>query len=448
MDREPTQTIRRGSIFSLGELADATLEELLLVVDNNFPKAAAVFQAILDIALEDTERRTDMASVCDQANVNSNQAAYRMKQLVTAGFATKGYEEPSALERSHKKKRCILYTLCKPDTTVMAVANRRSFTPEKIPEQLSLRMGEHIPAKIPWKGERLSVFTLLAAFRLGNRAQKGAESKLVPIYIGKERFDVEVSTEVGKATLGILDVRVLIAVFSLIHAHHQRGDLPKNGDLAVTLKEIIDRLPGWEDCGARRRQVLSSLQRAESTGFLIRTDGSSLVDHFDGQVSINEKFRLITKIRWVSFKQNGSELPEAIALKLDDDLYARLIGQEAENLLSIHDSALAEKNPFTLMFYFWCRRAIGHHGGKSHPRTIIHLNREITPLYPKWKFKGMVLDMISRHLQVGDTALIHGYKVTYSEESDLLWIWPDESDELIGRNSYYALKQEGIDPIE
>jgi hypothetical protein len=319
---------------------------------------------------------------------------------------------------------------------------QKSHEPLKLDAVLQLSLDfirRELASAATFKGEKFSVFTLLPSLRTGHYSARTRGPYEVPIWIGREHFRVTVRPEATRNPMGVLDLRLLSVLVSIIATQVKVG-LPVANPFVVEVATLLEAM-GLPKDGGNKRYILEVMERLEATGFTIDGMSAELAERYRGLVTAEKRFRLVTGYTVVSWRGRGGKTPEFIRITLDEDLFRRVVASPEDGLLlSLHPSAMRERAPLALKVYYWARRAVQH----SHEPTSwtwAHLHREIEPLANTTLFRRDVRKSIlqGRYDPQKGAAVLHGYLLKEDAARKLVYMWADPRDFIVGRDAYYDL---------
>jgi hypothetical protein len=436
------RTKRTGSIFTLAPCSQEELDSLVeRVFTSRNPRFSACVRGIITVCGRSPDGVATMPELEAELGASKSTIIGWMLKLQDLGILSIGTSR-YYLDR----KPVTSYTL---QTPGREGPSPRPGTPQQlalasddgtpvIPKEPSahLRYSAEIDARMPWKGERFVVFSLLPVLRVG-RTGSEVKQKAATVYMGEKYFECEVRAIEGGQIPSVLDLRPLIVAISLI-------------------KEFLDEAEGAEDLAAVRRFELSlsdicvglglppipgnkiyvhdQLVRWKTSSFKIKRSMRSPLKWAEGMFVYNQYFNILTELDVLQFAGKAGITPEFIALKLHEPI--RLALKDIYRTLSIHEKILrGNPDPFMHLVYYWCRRVVQHdHHERSWP--LAHLHRELRPTQEFRHFRRDFANMMYKYrLDLkGTMAAIPGYIISTGSDGEPLFR-ANDSDHIVGRGS-------------
>jgi len=439
----------KGAIFLLDP---QVTDELALIYQSwlsagRVPSTTEEFvQNLLSLCLANPLRLIDMENLQNAYGKTRPTILRRCKYLLDNKLMIKGYVTPTG------KRRVTTYTLLSADKIQHPKKLQAPCIDVSLP---TFENGSYADLYQPHldvskqysvKGELFAIFTLAAALPSGKSGKNTETCYEVPIRVGHDYIYLEVRPTQGTRTATVLDIRILIAVTTIISKRIEKGSESTN-PFILDFDEIVDLMTlGNQERknklgGSYKLYILNAIERWEATGFKIVRATKGFLDKFNGRIELKEIFRLITKLKVVSYFGKQSKTPGKIAIYLDDDFLNRMRDPSMRFLISAHTETLLEKNPFALRFNLWCRRAVQHNHTPRH-WTLKWLHAEIEPLRKFKYFNDDLRNFVANYFDdEKQFACYQGYNLkkcdNNSGDSGYL-IWADKDDRLVGNHSHYA----------
>lgn len=450
---------RNGAIFSIGRNDGVALPHFLSLVSAD-SYSHQLIQALFDLCDDDPESLADMSLVMMRMSWSRSYVIKHCNELIKKQILTK-----STIQLNDKKRSRTFY--CLNDVKEIAVPEKeggeqqalnlqdqgnrldedqRKKIIKSVENALTLDADQFLrypgvsPLDYVFKGELFIIFCLIPALRMSTSGKNTAGDFDVRVNMGKEWFDLRVRGQYGSLNAGVTDLRILIALFSLIDEKIRYNESVHN-PFIVGLDDLCEAL-GYEKEGGNKRQIMAMLERWEGTGFKIINMTPVLLEKYDGELVVDKLFRVITSITSLSTRDRKSKVktPELLQINLDPFVFSRL--QEFNRKIRVHSEILTERkpSPFAHAFYYWCRRVV-QHSATPKTFTLDHLHREISPQTSWARFKKNMNNLVSDRW---DTDLKYSKYTGYCFRliNGTLRIWADKNDPIIGEKSYrnYRLK--------
>lgn len=441
---------RSGAVFELGDCTPADFPGLLQVLEL-YPKQRELLQGIFDLCTMDAESGTDMPTLCEHLNIARPTVLQRLAPLMELGLVC------NQMRQVHERARSVnVYQLQRPPalpislppaggapaSEVPSSQGHFEFSGQDLAAHRELHYHPDVHRRMKWKADRLIVLSFLAGLRVG---KTGADlhRKETRIYMGDRYFNLEVRAPAPLFIPGVLDLRVLIVVFSLIRNSlaHAKSAVTAEDGYVMKMSEICQAM-GLEAIAGNKRHLFEQLHRWRSSEFLITADHGAL-DFANDTFEENRSFNVIAELNVLKHVSAEGKVPELVHLTLPSGILKEL--RDQNRTLSMHQEIIRERKPkpYYHLVYFWCRRVVKH---AVTPRiyTLSHLHREIQPKMTLKRFRAVWLEVLRDH-QVSaleGTAKIPGYLIRYNRQREEAAIVADPTDPIVGENSPYQLAEE------
>jgi hypothetical protein len=425
-----------------------------------YPKQRELVEHIFDLCLEDPEFTTDMPTLMERTGISRPTILQRLEKLTALNRVVVTKDQVYSGMRSvnvYQLVRPTAATLALPapippdpdselleELPVYPMASGDSqqaafeFIGTNLPDVTQLHYHPEVNDRLAWKGERFTVFSLMAGLRVG-RHGKDVSIKQTRIYMGQAWFLLEVRSVQESIIPSIIDLRVLIVVCTLIKEHldhaENQGDPNKGYLLSMT---SICQAMDMPAIGGNKRYLYEQLQRWKTSEFVIKQAmHGALRSTPPWLFAINRLFNIVIDLLVVQAIGTDGATPEMVHIILHPAMIEAL--RDHRQSLSIHPEILRARKPqpFLHLMYYWCRRVVKHSLAPQIYR-LDHLHREIKPSVSLIKFRGELLALLKRHRthrpNTGDS-LIPGYILRYNEQADELMVRVQPDDKIIGENS-------------
>jgi hypothetical protein len=439
---------RRGALFSLGAVAPSSRTHYTLPLEQR--SALAFLDALFDLAGNSADSAVDMQSLQERLGLQRPTILNVVGQLMTAGFLLK-----TEIAYYPGRRSVTLYVLVPPDeipsdmdTQVPAApaANQLELPMAELLVQraVQLRYDPVLDRNMPWKGERLIVFNLTALLRSG---RTGSETQLVRAEIrqGKRYCQAEARAAVGTMVAGVLDLRPLIVLLTLVRQHLKALDgRPAENLFTIGLRDVCEAM-AIEPSSSNIRAVFAQLKRWWQTTFMIVDDIYGMFDWAPNAFEVGQGFSVISGLNYVSWVGREGATPDILQVRLFQPIYEALL--ESDRALSVHKEILQDRKPHPLRhkLYYWCRRVIQH---QHEPREYLldHVRAEIQPSKSLNAFRRELREALAEEFVVAEQtyrARLPGYILWYQPnpqrpKQDRLRAAADPRDPIVGEGSAYA----------
>ena len=438
---------RQGALFSLGAVAPSDRGRYSLPIQQR--SALAFLDAFFDLAGASQDSAVDMHSMQERLELQRPTILNVVGQLLSAGLLLK-----TDIAYYPGRRSVTLYVLVPPDEAPRPTGIEIS---KLAASQLELPMAELLVQKavqlrydpvldrnMPWKGERLIVFNLTALLRSG---RTGSETQLVRAQIrqGKRYCQAEARAAAGTMVAGVLDLRPLIVLLTLVRQHLKAldGRLAENV-FTIGLRDVCEAM-AIEPSSSNIRAVFAQLKRWWQTSFMIVDDIYGMFDWAPNAFEVGQGFSVISGLNYVSWVGREGATPEIIQVRLFQPIYEALL--ESDRALSVHKEILQDRKPHPLRhkLYYWCRRVVQH---QHEPREYLldHVRAEIQPAKSLNAFRRELREALAEEFVAAEQAYrarLPGYILWYQPnpkrpKHDLIRAAADPRDPIVGEGSAYA----------
>src|ERR1022692_575826 len=438
---------RQGALFSLGAVAPSDRGRYSLPIQQR--SALAFLDAFFDLAGASQDSAVDMHSLQERLELQRPTILNVVGQLLSAGLLLK-----TDIAYYPGRRSVTLYVLVPPDEAPRPTGIEIS---KLAASQLELPMAELLVQKavqlrydpvldrnMPWKGERLIVFNLTALLRSG---RTGSETQLVRAQIrqGKRYCQAEARAAAGTMVAGVLDLRPLIVLLTLVRQHLKAldGRLAENV-FTIGLRDVCEAM-AIEPSSSNIRAVFAQLKRWWQTSFMIVDDIYGMFDWAPNAFEVGQGFSVISGLNYVSWVGREGATPEIIQVRLFQPIYEALL--ESDRALSVHKEILQDRKPHPLRhkLYYWCRRVVQH---QHEPREYLldHVRAEIQPAKSLNAFRRELREALAEEFVAAEQAYrarLPGYILWYQPnpkrpKHDLIRAAADPRDPIVGEGSAYA----------
>lgn len=439
-----------GALFELGDCTQEDLPALFRVLEL-YPKQRELLQGLFDLCAAG-EGATDMPSLCEHLNIARPTVLQRLSRLVELGLVS------SEMKQVYQGARSVnVYRVQRPPAlpealpgqqenapaaTESAQQSELDFVGQDLVGHRELHYHPEVHRRMKWKADRLIVLSFLAGLRVGKTGVE-VHRKETRIYMGDRYFNLEVRAPTGSFIPSVVDLRVLIVVFSLIRdsLSHAKSVVSAEEGYLIKMSEICAAM-GLEPLPGNKRHLYEQLHRWRSSEFLITGDHGALSFASD-TFEEHHSFNVIAELHVLKHVSAEGKTPELIHLTLPSGILKEL--RDRNRTLSIHQQILRERKPKPNyhLVYYWCRRVVQH---ADTPKifSLTHLHREIRPHLTLKRFRAEFLEVLRDH-QVNameQSAKIPGYLLRYNRERDEVAIMADPQDPIVGENSPHQLSEE------
>lgn len=442
---------RHGALFSLGAVAPSDRSRYTVSLQQR--SALAFLDAVFDLAGGSPDSAVDMHSLEERLALQRPTILNVVGQLISAGLLLK-----TDIAYYPGRRSVTLYVLVPPDEVTTPSDTPVSAKPAA--GQLELPMAELLVQKavqlrydpvldrnMPWKGERLIVFNLTALLRSG---RTGSETQLVRAQIrqGKRYCQAEARAAAGTMVAGVLDLRPLIVLLTLVRQHLKALDgRPAENIFTIGLRDVCEAM-AIEPSSSNIRAVFAQLKRWWQTTFMIVDDIYGMFDWAPNAFEVGQGFSVISGLNYVSWVGREGATPETLQVRLYPPIYEALL--ESDRALSVHKEILQDRKPHPLRhkLYYWCRRVIQH---QHEPREYLldHVRAEIQPGKSLNAFRRELREALAEEFVVAEDAYrarLPGYLLWYQPnlkrpKHDLLRAAADPRDPIVGEGSAYAKRR-------
>ena len=438
---------RQGALFSLGAVTPSDRGRYSLPIQQR--SALAFLDAFFDLAGASQDSAVDMHSMQERLELQRPTILNVVGQLISAGLLLK-----TDIAYYPGRRSVTLYVLVPPDEAPRPTGIEIS---KLAASQLELPMAELLVQKavqlrydpvldrnMPWKGERLIVFNLTALLRSG---RTGSETQLVRAQIrqGKRYCQAEARAAAGTMVAGVLDLRPLIVLLTLVRQHLKALDgRPAENVFTIGLRDVCEAM-AIEPSSSNIRAVFAQLKRWWQTSFMIVDDIYGMFDWAPNAFEVGQGFSVISGLNYVSWVGREGATPEIIQVRLFQPIYEALL--ESDRALSVHKEILQDRKPHPLRhkLYYWCRRVVQH---QHEPREYLldHVRAEIQPAKPLNAFRRELREALAEEFVAAEQAYrarLPGYILWYQPnpkrpKHDLIRAAADPRDPIVGEGSAYA----------
>jgi hypothetical protein len=441
---------RSGALFSLGAVAPSDRSRYTLPLQQR--SALAFFDALFDLAGSSPDSAVDMRSLQERLGFQRPTILSVAGLLISAHLLLK-----TDIAYYPGRRSVTLYVLVPPDEVPTPDDPQ---IPKPASTQLALPMAELLVQKavqlrydpvldrnMPWKGERLIVFNLTALLRSG---RTGFETQLVRAQIrqGKRYCQAEARAAAGTMVAGVLDLRPLIVLLTLVRQHLQALDgRTAENIFTINLRDVCEAM-AIEPSSSNIRAIFAQLKRWWQTTFMIVDDIYGMFDWAPNAFEVGTGFSVISGLNYVSWVGREGATPEILQVRLYQPIYEALL--ESDRALSVHKEILQDRKPHPLRhkLYYWCRRVIQH---QHEPREYLldHVRAEIQPAKSLNAFRRELREALAEEFVPAEHAYrarLPGYLLWYQPnlkrpKHDLLRAAADPRDPIVGQGSAYAKRR-------
>jgi hypothetical protein len=442
--------LRRGALFSLGSVPPSDRPRYILPVQQR--TALAFLDALFDLAGISPDSAVDMHSLQERLELQRPTILNVVAQLISGGLLLK-----TDIAYYPGRRSVTLYVLVPPDDLPLSdvgVPSKPASTQLDLPmaellvqKAVQLRYDPVLDRNMPWKGERLIVFNLTALLRSG---RTGAETQLVRAQIrqGKRYCQAEARAAVGTMVAGVLDLRPLIVLLTLVRQHLKALDgRPAENIFTIGLRDVCEAM-AIEPSSSNIRAVFAQLKRWWQTTFMIVDDIYGIFDWAPNAFEVGQGFSVISGLNYVSWVGRDGATPDILQVRLFQPIYEALL--ESDRALSVHREILQDRKPHPLRhkLYYWCRRVIQH---QHEPREYLldHIRAEIQPSKPLNAFRRELREALAEEFVAAEQAYrarLPGYLFWYQPnlkrpKHDLIRAAADPRDPIVGEGSAYAKRR-------
>ena len=438
---------RRGALFSLGAVAPGDRARYAVPVQQR--SALAFLDALFDLAGASPDSAVDMQSLEGALGLQRPTILNVVGQLIAAGILLK-----TDIAYYPGRRAVTLYVLVPSDdvpqpsdadlVAMPAVGQLELPMAELLLQQaVQLRYDPILDRNMPWKGERLIVFNLTAVLRSG----RTGETEIVRAQIrqGKRYCQVEARAAAGTMIAGVLDLRPLIVLLTLVRQHLRALDGRVAENLfTIGMRDICEAM-AIEPSSSNIRAVFAQLKRWWQTTFMIVDDIYGLFDWAPDAFEVGQGFSVISGLSYVSWVGREGTTPDILQVRLFQPIYEALL--ESDRALSVHREILQDRKPHPLRhkLYYWCRRVIQHqHEAREY--LLDHVRAEIQPAKSLNEFRRELRDALAHEFVAAEQAYrarLPGYLLWYQPnprrpKHDVLRAAADPRDPIVGQGSAYA----------
>jgi hypothetical protein len=407
----------------------------------------AFLDALFDLAGNAPDYAVDMGSLEDRLGLKRPAILKAVASLMSSGVLHK-----TDIAYYPGKRGVTLYVLAPPEELPAAPLPALSAEPPQLDlpmgtdlfsQAVQLRYDAVLDRNMPWKGERLVVFNLTALLRSG---RTGANTQIIQTQIrqGKRYCYAEARAAAGTMLAGVLDLRPLIVLLTLVRQHLNALDgRPAENLFTISIRDICEAM-ALESSPSNVRAVFAQIKRWWQTTYLIVDDLYGMFDWAPNLFEGGQGFSVIASLDYVSWIGRDGVTPEKIRVRLYPPIYDAL--RENDRVLSVHKEILQDRNPHPLRhkLYYWCRRVVQH---DHEPREFLldHIRAEIDPNKQLPEFRREFREALCPEADAGRPyqARVHGYRIWYlPNESrprhDVASIGADPRDPIVGEGSAYS----------
>jgi len=438
---------RQGALFSLGAATPSDRGRYSLSIQQR--SALAFLDAFFDLAGTSPDSAVDMQSLQERLELQRPTILNAVGQLISAGMLMK-----TEIAYYPGRRSVTLYVLVPPDavpnlsegvrTTSAASQLELPMAELLVQKAVQLRYDPVLDRNMPWKGERLIVFNLTALLRSG---RTGSETQLVRAQIrqGKRYCQAEARAAAGTMVAGVLDLRPLIVLLTLVRQHLKALDgRPAENVFTIGLRDVCEAM-AIEPSSSNIRAVFAQLKRWWQTSFMIVDDIYGMFDWAPNAFEVGQGFSVLSGLNYVSWVGREGATPEIIQVRLFPPIYEALL--ESDRALSVHKEILQDRKPHPLRhkLYYWCRRVVQH---QHEPREYLldHVRAEIQPAKSLNAFRRELREALAEEFVVAEQAYrarLPGYILWYQPtpkrpKHDVIRAAADPRDPIVGEGSAYA----------
>lgn len=450
---------RQGALFSLGSVAPGERHRYTLPLERR--SELALIDALFDLGGNAADYAVDMGSLEDRLGLKRPAILKSVGALIAAGLLHK-----SEIAYYPGRRGVTLYVLAPADELPSTPPLALSSEPPQLDlpigtdlfgQAIQLRYDAALDRNMPWKGERLVVFNLTALLRSG---RTGANIQIIQTQIrqGKRYCKAEARAAAGTMLAGVLDLRPLVVLLTLVRQHLKALDgRPAENLFTLSVRDICEAM-ALESSSSNVRAVFAQLKRWWQTTYLIVDDLYGMFDWAPNIVAGGQGFSVISSLDYVSWIGRDGITPEKIRVRLYPPIYEALM--ESDRALSVHKEIVQDRQPHPLRhkIYYWCRRVVQH---QHEPREFLldHVREEIDPMKPLPEFRREIREALAPEMEAGKPyqARVPGYRIWYQPNGhrpkyDLVRIGADPRDLIVGEGSAYARRhlaqEKGAEPKE
>jgi hypothetical protein len=439
---------RQGALFSLGTVAPGDRARYTLPPERRGEHA--LLDALFDLAGAAEDYAVDMGTLEGHLGLKRPAILKTVNALMASGFVHKG-----EIAYYPGRRSVTLYVLSPADELPPASPLALAAEPPQLdlpmgedlfPQSVQLRYDPMLDRNLPWKGERLVVFNLTALLRSG---RTGPNTQMIQTEIrqGKRYCLAEARAATGTMLAGVLDLRPLVVLLTLVRQHLNALDgRPAENLFTISLRDVCEAM-AIEASSSNIRAIYAQLKRWWQTTYMIVDDLYGMFDWAPNLFDRGQGFSVITVWDYVSWIGPQGVTPERIRVRLYPPIYEAL--KESDRALSVHREIVQDRQPHPLRhkLYYWCRRVVQH---EHEPRQFLldHVRAEIDPKKPLPEFRREVREALAPEMEAGGPyqARVPGYRIWYQPNAgrpkhDLLVIGADPRDPIVGESSAYARRQ-------
>lgn len=429
---------RSGAIFEIVEPDINTLDKLLEGRENQLTLTNLdLFRSIFALAHTDPEYRTDMASLCEYLGTTRAAIVKQLPRLIDKGFFEKDME-PQLGKRSASVYR-LLPAHIRAEHVPAAVPADSPQIPlwDDTEEPSYTETISHLAASpSSFKAERLSLFYIFPALASGKKGRRLTEETEVACTANNFKYTVTVRPSANQRAANIYDVRVLVALFSRLVATHGAASVADN-PFTIHIGDLCEDIRAPKSTN-HKEMILDSMRRWESTGFKITATEYYLQNKKLSAIVTEDFFRMITRLRIVSYGGYLMRTPQAIAIWFDQEVLRRVLRGEGKYLLTLPDSFMDPALPIMIKFKLWLKRSIGTN---TDPKTFSFecLRTEIEPWQKLSEFKKSFMGGLSECTFSGTHYDVGGYFVHIVKSSNEVIVSADSRSLIVTRAAHYRL---------
>jgi hypothetical protein len=439
---------RQGALFSLGSVAPGERHRYALPPERRTDHA--LLDAMFDLAGSAADYAVDMGALQDRLGLKRPAILKVVSTLMASGVLHK-----SEIAYYPGRRSVTLYVLAPPDELPPPYPPALAAEPPQLDlpigedlfnQAVQLRYDAMLDRNMPWKGERFVVFNLTALLRSG---RTGANTQIVQAQIrqGKRYCQAEARAAAGTMLAGVLDLRPLVVLLTLVRQHLKALDgRPAENLFTLSLRDICEAM-ALEGSSSNVRAVFAQIKRWWQTTYLIVDDLYGMFDWAPNLFEGGQGFSVINSLDYVSWIGRDGVTPEKIRVRLYPPIYQALM--ESERALSVHKEIVQDRQPHPLRhkLYYWCRRVVQH---EHEPRQFLldHVREEIDPKKALPEFRRELREALAPEMEPTRPyqARVPGYRIWYQPNEarpkhDLLLIGADPRDPIVGEGSAYARRQ-------
>ena len=392
---------RRGALFSLGLIKPEDRALYRLPIAHRSENA--FLDALFDLGSCALDSATDMGSLEERLSLSRPAILKIVSKLIAKQMFAK-----TSCSYYENRRPVTLYVLIAPsaEDAAKAYVNDPStqlampIGDDLLRQAVQLRYDSVLDQRIPWKGERLIVFNLTALLRTG-RTGPSSEYIAIELRQGKRYCRAEARAAAGTKLAGVLDLRPLIVLLTLVRQHLAKLEGRQAENLfRIYLRDICDAM-ALTPSSSNVRAIYAQLARWRHTSYTIIDDIYGMLDWAKEVAEVGRDFSVFSGLDFVTWVGDEGITPELIQISLYEPIYRALL--ESGRALSVHSEILRDRRPHPLVhkLYYWCRRVVQHQH-KEREFLLDHVRSEITPNTSLSEFRREICEALTGHAQEGD----------------------------------------------